>query len=53
MVAFVALLTIVVPIPKMVVDPKVVVRVVEPLVTVERIAEVVMAEEVEMVMVEA
>jgi len=33
------------PIPNMVVEPKVVVRVVEPLVTVERRGEVVMAEE--------
>jgi hypothetical protein len=46
MVAFVALLAIVVPIPKIVVDPRVVVRVEEPLVTVETIADVVIAEEV-------
>lgn len=44
-VEFVPLLTIVVPSPRMVVYPKVVVRVVEPLVTVERIADVVIAEE--------
>lgn len=55
MVAFVAFPATVVPIPKMVVDPRVVVRVEEPLVKVERIADVVIAEEVgeETVMVEA
>lgn len=54
MVAFVALPATVVPIPKIVVDPRVVVRVEEPLVTVERIGDVVIAEEVgeETVMVE-
>lgn len=55
MVAFVAFLAIVVLTPKIVVDPRVVVRVEESLVTVETITDVVIAEEVreETVMVEA